>query len=176
MNLYLSFKTGDFMRYVSALNRLQTSVPIIADNMCRYGAIEYKTQVLQAIAMQNFVTRMPGLKKKYLEWKIAHGFPRGIGMLKHDLLNNIKAFQVIGGWFGGVDPNARDMGDKNWSLRGPSNLVVKYAIWLEEGNRLGQPHRQVPRRIFMPLAKRYADVGYPKQIEKASRRINSQWH
>jgi hypothetical protein len=144
--------------------------------MCRYGAIEYKTEVMQAIAMQNFVTRIPRLKKNYLEWKVAHGFPRDIGILKNDLLNNIKVFQMPGGWFGGVDPNSRDAGGKNWSLRGPSNLVVKYATWLEEGNRLGEPDRQRPRPIFMPIARRYARVGYPKLIDKFAKRIQSRWY
>jgi hypothetical protein len=174
--LYISFKPQSFIRYVTALDRLRANLPSISDNMCRYGAIEYKTMVLQSIAMQRFISYVPSLKKKYLEWKIAHGFPNSIGILKHDLLNNIKAMPVPGGWFGGVDPNARDAGDKNWALRGPSNLVVRYALWLEEGNRLGRPDRQKPRRIFMPLAKQYAKTGYPKQLDKAARRIEVQWH
>lgn len=174
--IYIAFKPQDLRKYLGALRRLETSLPQIADNMCRYGAIEYKTEVLSAIATQNFVTRIPRLKKNYLQWKIAHGFPRDIGILKHDLLNNIKAFQVPGGWFGGVDPNARDLGGKNWSLRGPSNLVVKYARWLEEGNRLEEPDRQRRRPIFMPIARRYAKDGYPKQIEKAARRLASRWY
>jgi len=177
MRLYVSFKSQDLRRYVSALNRLATDTPKIADNMCRYGAIEYKTQVTEAIAMQNFVTRLPKLKKKYLEWKIEHGFPRQIGVLQHDLLNNIVAMPWVGGgWFGGVDPNARDLGNKNWGLRGGSNLVVKYATWLEEGNRDGQPDQQRPRRIFMPIARRYAKTDYPKQIDKAGQRIGSRWY
>jgi len=176
VRLYISFKGQDFNRYVTALNRLQSSVPVIADNMCRYGAIEYKTLVIGAIAMQNFVTRVPKLKKKYLEWKIEHGFPRQIGVLQHDLLGNIVAMPWVGGgWFGGVDPDARDLGNKNWGLRGGSNLVAKYACWLEEGNRDGEPDSQVHRPIFMPIAKRYAKTEYPKQLAKAGQRIESRW-
>lgn len=176
MRLYISFNGGDYNRFMSAIDRLRTSTPVIADNMCRYGAIGYKTEVTQAIATQNFVTRIPKLKKKYLEWKIEHGFPRQIGILEYDLLNNIIAYQVPGGWFGGVDPNARDRGGKNWTLRGPSNLVVRYATWLEEGNRDGRPDQQRPRRIFMPIAKRYAKTEYPKELAKAAQRIESRWH
>ena len=176
MKLYISFKGQDFRRYVTALSRLETSVPVIADNMCRYGAIEYKTLVTGAIAMQNFVTRIPKLKKSYLSWKVLHGYTQRIGILDNDLLNNIIAYQVPGGWFGGVDPNARDAGGKNWSLRGPSNYIVKYATWLEEGNRLGEPDQQRPRPIFMPIAKRYAKTEYPKQLAKAGQRIGSRWY
>jgi hypothetical protein len=176
MRLYVSFKSQDLRRYVSALNRLATDTPKIADGMCRYGAIEYKTQVTEAIAMQNFVTRIPRLKKTYLDWKVAHGYTRQIGILEHDLLNNIIAYKVPGGWFGGVDPNARDAGGKNWSLRGQSNSVIKYATWLEEGNRMGEPDQQRPRRIFMPIARRYAKTDYPKQIDKAGQRIGSRWY
>lgn len=175
MKLYISIKPQDYSRFMGALSRLRTQTPIIADHMCRYGAFEYKTEVLQAIAMQNFVTRIPRLKKKYLEWKIEHGYPRGIGILEHDLLNNITVFPMQGGWFGGVNPNARDAGNKNWSLTGPSNLVVRYATWLEEGNRDGRPDRQRPRPIFMPIAKRYVRDRYPLQVEKAARRIDSTW-
>jgi len=175
VKLYISFKGSDLSRYAAALNRLQSDVPKIADNMCRYGAIEYKTQVIGAIAMQNFVTQIPRLKKTYLDWKVAHGFGTQIGVLGHDLMNNIIAYKVLGGWFGGVDPIARDAGGKNWSLKGPSNYIVKYATWLEEGNRMGRPDMQRPRRIFMPIAKRYAKTDYPKQIDKASQRVGTRW-
>ena len=175
MKLYISFKGVDFSRYVTALNRLQADVPKIADNMCRYGAIEYKTLVTGAIAMQNFVTRVPKLKKSYMEWKILHGLTPRIGILDHDLLNNIIAYQVPGGWFGGVDPNASDSGGKNWGRKGQSNPIVKYATWLEEGNRMGEPDVQRPRPIFMPIAKRYAKTEYPKQLLKAGQRIGSRW-
>jgi hypothetical protein len=175
MRLYINFKTHDFMRYIGALSRIETTLPKTADDMCRYGAIDYKTEVTVVIATQNFVTRVPKLKKKYLEWKVEHGFPQRIGILKYDLLNNIKAIKVQDGWFGGVDPNARDSGGKNWSLRGPSNLVAKYAVWLEEGNRLGKPDQQRPRRIFMPIAKRYAKTGYIKRVEQARDRMARQW-
>jgi hypothetical protein len=144
--------------------------------MCRYGAIEYKTLVTGAIAMQNFVTRIPRLSKVYLQWKVEHGFPQQKGILEHDLLNNIIAYKVPGGWFGGVDPNAKDLGNKNWGLKGHSNPVVKYACWLEEGNREGRPHTQPPRRIFIPIAKRYAKTEYPKQIDKAGQRIGARWY
>ena len=176
MKLYISFKGVDFSRYVTALNRLQSDVPKIADNMCRYGAIEYKTQVIQAIATGSFVVRVPKLKKQYLDWKVSQGLGTRIGVLFHDLLANIVAFEVPGGgWFGGVDPDARDVGNKNWGLRGPSNLIAKYAVWLEEGNRDGRPDRQVRRPIFMPIAKRYAKTEYPKQLLKAGQRIGSRW-
>lgn len=176
MRLYISFKGSDLSRYAAALIRLESDVPKIADNMCRYGAIEYKTQVIGAIATQNFVTRVPKLRKKYLDWKVSHGFGTQIGVLGHDLLANIVAMPWVGGgWFGGVDPNARDTGNKNWGLRGPSNLIAKYACWLEEGNRDGRPDRQVRRPIFMPIAKRYVKTEYPKQIDKASQRIESRW-
>lgn len=175
MNIFASFKPADFVKYTSALQRL-LSVPKIADSMCQYGAIEYKTEVMQAIATGNYTTRLPRLSKKYLEWKVSHGFPRDIGRLKGDLLGAIGVFPIMGGWFGGVDPYKFDSGDKNWSLRGPSKQIAKYGMWLEEGNRVGRSDWQRPRRIFVPIAKRYEKTGYPKLIDKTIRRVEQLWH
>jgi hypothetical protein len=176
MRLYVSFKASDFNRYVAALGRMTTDVPLIADSMCRYGAIEYKTEVIRAIITGNFATRVPRLTEKYLEWKKAHSFPSGIGRLKDDLISSIGTYEIATGWFSGVDPIGFDTGGKNWGLSGPSKLISKYAVWLEEGNREGEPDRQKPRRIFMPIARRYAKTGYPKQFDKAARRLEQKWH
>lgn len=186
MNLYISFKANDFNRYMSALTRLDSYVPKIADNMCRYGAIEYKTELLQAFSTQNFATRIPKLRKKYLQWKIEHGFPRDIGRLRGDLFNSIGVFRwwdsaggtgtTMMGWLGGVDPTKFDGGGKNWALKGPSKMVVKYGMWFEEGNRFGQPDYQAPRPVFTSTGRRYIRLGYPKQVDKAARRIEQSWH
>lgn len=186
MNVYISFKPHDFNRYVAALTRLETSVPTIADNMCRYGAIEYKTEVLMAFSTQNFVTRIPRLTKQYMKWKIEHGFSQQIGKLQGDLLDSLSVFRwwgasssvgsVMKGWFGGVDVTKFDGGGKNWGLKGAPTQVAKYAIWLEEGNRAGRPDRQRPRPVFIPIGKRYAKSGYVKQRQKALDRIGQRWH
>ncbi len=175
MRYYARFKVQEYRRILSALNRLKRSAPAIADRMCRLGAIEYKNLVIRAISTNNFVGTVPDLKESYKSWKAKHGFPTKIGILKHDLLNNIQAFKVPKGWFGGVEPSTSDSGGKNWRLQGPSKLIVKYAIWLEEGNRRGRRDYQAPRPIFMPIANQYAQNEYMKHLDDARGRLLRLW-
>jgi hypothetical protein len=174
--IYVTLNQQSFRRYMSALIRLANSYPIESDKLCRYGAIDYKNLVTQAIASNNFPRRVPRHTKAYAQWKNDKGKPSRIGILDFDLLHNITVFQDQGGWFGGVQPGVMDSGGKNWNLKGRAVEIVKYGMWLEEGNRVGQPDNQRPRPIFMPIARKYIKEGFPNRMNVTIRRLEAAWH
>lgn len=173
--IYIRLETSSYQKYLAALTRMYNAFSVESEKLCRYGAIDYKNLVSQAIATNSFPTRVPRHTKKYAEWKRLKGKTSRIGILDYDLLHAITAFKTADGWFGGVPPGVMDDGGKNWNLRGRPVEIVKYGMWLEEGNRLGQPDRQRPRPIFMPLAKRYIKLGFMVRVYTLIRKLETMW-
>jgi hypothetical protein len=171
--LKVTFIASDYHRWMSALKRAQRTAIDQTQTATRHMAIGYKNLLSQFISTNSFPFDIPGLSKDYLDWKREHGFPTRIGMLKGELLASITAFPLNKGWFGGVDPRAIGSAGKNWSLTSKRrNLILEYALWLEEGNRKG---KQPPRPIFERSSEYYASNKWMDEGNRALRRIRQSW-